>query len=56
VTDRSPGCPFVIPRGLEEIKSFRLTTEQYYMLVDPSNEVLPIATFGSLKVVVGLFA
>ncbi len=35
-----PGDPVV-----QDIRSFRLKTEQYYMLVDPSNEVLATTTF-----------
>ena len=30
---------------VEGIRSFRLRSEQYYMLVDPSNEVLATTTF-----------
>ena len=40
ITITKPDDPIV--RG---IKSFRLTSEQYYMLVDPSNEVLATTTF-----------
>lgn len=40
VTITRPHDPIV--RG---ISSFRLTSEQYYMLVDPSNEVLATTTF-----------
>ena len=44
--------------ALKGIWSFRLTTEQYYMLVDPSNEVLATTTFLAMsesRVVSGLF-
>jgi len=40
VTISKPWHPLV-----EGIGSFRLTSEQYYMLVDPSNEVLATMTF-----------
>ncbi len=40
VTITRPGDPIV-----HGIKSFRLHSEQYYMLVDPSNEVLATTTF-----------
>lgn len=40
VTICKPDDPIV-----QGIRSFRLTSEQYYMLVDPSNEVLATTTF-----------
>ena len=40
VTITRPDDPIV-----EGIRSFRLRSEQYYMLVDPSNEVLATTTF-----------
>ncbi|MBG6207920.1 type 1 glutamine amidotransferase [Labrenzia sp. EL_126] len=40
VTICRPADPIV-----KGIRSFRLTSEQYYMLVDPSNEVLATTTF-----------
>lgn len=40
ITITKPHDPIV-----KGIKSFRLRTEQYYMLVDPSNEVLATTTF-----------
>ncbi len=40
VTICKPDDPVV-----QGIKSFRITSEQYYMLIDPSNEVLATTTF-----------